>query len=147
MPSPGIQLAFRPSRHDPGVWFVLLFCVTALLSAAEPDAWQDALRPAGEGWRSTAQDLVFNNESEPKTLDPHLITGVVEARLALALFEGLTSLDPRTLEPRPGMASSWEADADGLSIHAPVPTTPSCLIPSLAQKPSALARPRSTPWA
>ncbi len=114
MPSPGIQLAFRPSRHDPGVWFVLLFCVTALLSAAEPDAWQDALRPAGEGWRSTAQDLVFNNESEPKTLDPHLITGVVEARLALALFEGLTSLDPRTLEPRPGMASSWEADADGL---------------------------------
>ncbi len=85
-----------------------------MLLAADPDAWQEALRPAGEGWRVTAQDLVFNNESEPKTLDPHLLTGVVEARLSLALFEGLTSLDPRTLEPRAGMAASWVADADNL---------------------------------
>ncbi len=103
----------RPG-HDPGVRCLVVFCLLAAVGAADPDAWQESLRPPDDGWRATAQDLVFNNESEPKTLDPHLITGVVEARLALALFEGLTTLDPRTLEPRPGLAAAWEADADGL---------------------------------
>lgn len=92
---------------------LLALCCLALLAAAEPDAWMDALRPAGEAWRSAKQELVFNNESEPKTLDPHLMSGVVEARLALALFEGLTVLDPRDLTPRPGIAASWDVAADG----------------------------------
>jgi oligopeptide transport system substrate-binding protein len=43
------------------------------------------------------------------------MTGVVEARLALALGEGLTALDPATLEPRPGLAESWQASPDGLA--------------------------------
>ncbi len=92
-------------------WSLLL--LVALLRAADPDAWLAELRPPGEAWRSVAQDLVFNNESEPKTLDPQLMSGVVEARLALALFEGLTTLDPRNLSPRPGLAASWEGSADG----------------------------------
>ncbi len=91
---------------------LLLLC--ALAGAADPDAWVAEVMPPGEAWRGVAQDLIANNESEPKTLDPHLMTGSVEARVALALFEGLTTLDPRDLTPRPGLAASWQADADGL---------------------------------
>lgn len=94
-------------------WSAVLCCL-ALLSAADPDAWQAGLRPAGDAWRQVPQELVFNNESDPATLDPHRITGVTEARVAAALFEGLTTLDPRDLAPRPGLAASWDADADGL---------------------------------
>jgi oligopeptide transport system substrate-binding protein len=92
----------------------LLLCCCVLLTAADPDAWVTELAPPGDAWRNTDQVLVANNESEPSTLDPHVMTGIVEARIALALFEGLTTLDPRDLSPRPGLAASWTADADGL---------------------------------
>lgn len=94
--------------------WLLVLCCLPLLAGADPDAWAAALAPAGDGWRSTPQVLVVNNESEPRTLDPQTMTGNVEARLALALFEGLTTLDPRDLSPRPGLAEAWAADPDGL---------------------------------
>ncbi|MEK7414930.1 MAG: peptide ABC transporter substrate-binding protein, partial [Planctomycetota bacterium] len=93
---------------------LLLLCCLAALSAADPDAWKKDLGPTGDGWKKTPQDLIFNNAAEPRYLDQHLMTGVLEGRVAMALFEGLTSLDPRTLEPRAGVASSWESSADGL---------------------------------
>jgi oligopeptide transport system substrate-binding protein len=61
------------------------------------------------------QVLVFNNGTEPETLDVHKMTGVSEHTLALALFEGLTTHDPKTLEARPGVAESWEVSKDGLA--------------------------------
>lgn len=92
----------------------LLFLLCAALAAADPDAWVAEVMPPGDGWRAHAQELTVGNESEPRTLDPHVMTGVPEGRLALGLFEGLTTLDPRDLTPRPGLAESWTADADGL---------------------------------
>ena len=59
------------------------------------------------------QVLLFNNGSEPKTLDPALMTGVPEHTVALALFEGLTTLHPKTLQPVPGVAERWETSPDG----------------------------------
>jgi oligopeptide transport system substrate-binding protein len=61
------------------------------------------------------QVLVFNNGTEPETLDVHKMTGVSEHTLALALFEGLTTHDPKTLEPQPGVAESWTVSPDGLT--------------------------------
>ena len=46
-------------------------------------------------------------------LDPARIRGAEDERLVLALFEPLTSLDPRTGEVAPGAAERWEAAADG----------------------------------
>jgi len=57
-------------------------------------------------------DLVFLNGAEPETLDPGLITGQPEGRVANALFEGLLSFD-QAGKPQPGMAESWEVSADG----------------------------------
>ncbi|TGD75829.1 peptide ABC transporter substrate-binding protein [Mangrovimicrobium sediminis] len=57
--------------------------------------------------------LHYGNGSEPQGLDPHVVTGVPEHHVIQALFEGLTAKDPATLEPIPGVASSWEISEDG----------------------------------
>ncbi len=56
------------------------------------------------------QILLVGNGADPATLDPQLITGLTDSHPVSALFEGLTTPDPQTLEPRPGMAQSWEYD-------------------------------------
>lgn len=58
-------------------------------------------------------DFAFSNGSEPKTLDPGRATGEPEGRIVDALFEGLTSRDPATLRPSPGVAESWTLSDDG----------------------------------
>jgi oligopeptide transport system substrate-binding protein len=57
-------------------------------------------------------DLAFLNGAEPETLDPALITGQPEGRVANALFEGLLTFDQHG-KPQPGMAEAWEVSADG----------------------------------
>ena len=57
-------------------------------------------------------DLAFLNGAEPETLDPALITGQPEGRVANALFEGLLTFD-QSGKPQPGMAESWTVSEDG----------------------------------
>ena len=57
-------------------------------------------------------DLVVLNGAEPETLDPHLMTGQLEQRLAYALYEGLVYNDENG-EIRPGLAREWEISPDG----------------------------------
>jgi oligopeptide transport system substrate-binding protein len=84
----------------------------APLPAADPtDTPVEAPRLAPD----SEQILRFNNGAEPETLDPAKMTGNPEHMLAMALFEGLTTYDPKTLAPRPGMAESWEISKDGLT--------------------------------
>lgn len=57
--------------------------------------------------------LLIGNGSEPKALDPHLVTGVPENRIISSLLEGLISYHPTNdLEPEPGVAESWEHNDD-----------------------------------
>ncbi len=58
--------------------------------------------------------LRVGNGAEPEGLDPHVVTGVPEHHILLTLFEGLVRMDPKTLEPTPGVAESWEVSPDGL---------------------------------
>lgn len=94
----------------------LLIVLMAGAAAAADDAWKQAYTPKTEAWRTVPQHFVFNNESEPETLDPAKMTGVLEDRIAKCLFEGLVTTDPKTLEPRPGVAEAWEMSPDGLVI-------------------------------
>ncbi len=57
--------------------------------------------------------LRFNNGGEPETLDPGLLSGQPDGRVAHLMFEGLTTSDPQTLASLPGQAYRWEASADG----------------------------------
>lgn len=58
-------------------------------------------------------DVVIVNGIEPETLDPALVLGGAEMRITSSLFEGLTRLEPRTVEPLPGLAHHWEISPDG----------------------------------
>ncbi len=60
------------------------------------------------------QLLRFNLGSEPELRDPGVMSGQPDGRFARLVFEGLTTADPRTLEPRPGQAYRWQVSADGL---------------------------------
>jgi len=57
-------------------------------------------------------DLVVVNGSEPESLDPTLLTGQPEERIASSLFEGLTRFDEKG-KIGPGVAESWEISPDG----------------------------------
>ncbi len=57
--------------------------------------------------------LLLGNGSEPKSLDPHLVTGVPENKIIQALIEGLIAYHPTNdTEPEPGVAESWEHNED-----------------------------------
>ncbi|HUZ06145.1 MAG TPA: peptide ABC transporter substrate-binding protein [Candidatus Paceibacterota bacterium] len=63
--------------------------------------------------REPPADITIINQAEPETLDPALLTGIPEMRIAIGLFEGLARLDPKTARPIPGLAKSWDISPDG----------------------------------
>jgi oligopeptide transport system substrate-binding protein len=86
--------------------------------AAYAAAWAiAALAPAGcrrdADIRST---LRFHNMAEPRTLDPAGATGIPEKNLLLALAEGLTTFDPVTAAPAPGVAARHEFSDGGRTL-------------------------------
>lgn len=56
--------------------------------------------------------LRWSNGRSPKTIDPARAAAAPEADIARAIFEGLTDIDPETLEAVPAAAESWEASGD-----------------------------------
>ena len=59
------------------------------------------------------QVLYLGCGAEPSGLDPHIVTGVTEHYILLALLEGLVTRDPKTLDIRPGVAQAWTISEDG----------------------------------
>ncbi|HMC27955.1 MAG TPA: peptide ABC transporter substrate-binding protein, partial [Verrucomicrobiae bacterium] len=58
-------------------------------------------------------DLVIINGAEPETLDPAILTGQPDIRVALSMFEGLARFDPVTGEGVPGIAEKWKVSPNG----------------------------------
>lgn len=57
--------------------------------------------------------LLKGNGGEPKSIDPHLVTGVPENRIIQSLIEGLIAYHPTdATKPAPGVAESWEHNED-----------------------------------
>ncbi|HLM01748.1 MAG TPA: peptide ABC transporter substrate-binding protein, partial [Pyrinomonadaceae bacterium] len=52
--------------------------------------------------------LRYISGSEPESLDPHVSSGQPEARVYMALYEGLVEYHPKTMQPIPALAKSWE---------------------------------------
>lgn len=57
--------------------------------------------------------------SEPETLDPQISSGQPEARIYMALYEGLVEYGPKDQQPIPSLAKSWEIspNVDELVFH------------------------------
>ncbi|MEK6335050.1 MAG: peptide ABC transporter substrate-binding protein [Acidobacteriota bacterium] len=56
--------------------------------------------------------LRYVSGSEPESLDPQVSAGQNEARLYMALYEGLIEYDPKTSAPVPAIAERWEVNKD-----------------------------------
>ena len=69
--------------------------------------------PVEEGIRT--RTLLVGNQSEPASLDPHVVDAYTDEIILVALFEGLTVLDEKTSQALPGVAERWEMSPDGLT--------------------------------
>lgn len=58
-------------------------------------------------------NFVMHNGPEVESIDPQILTGQGDGRVAAALFEGLTRFDPKDGRAIPGLAESWEISPDG----------------------------------
>jgi oligopeptide transport system substrate-binding protein len=58
------------------------------------------------------QILRYISGSEPESLDPQVSTGQPEARIYVALYDGLTEYHPETGQPIPSLAERWEPNQD-----------------------------------
>ena len=64
-----------------------------------------SLTPAGDGQPDPNGELITNLGSEPDTIDPHKASFVGEIAVVMSVFEGLMTLDPKTLKPVPAAAA------------------------------------------
>ena len=65
----------------------------------------------GDAVRSRA--IIFCQAGQIHTLDPARMTWIQDIRTGLALWQGLTQYNPKTLSPMPGVAQSWTISANG----------------------------------
>jgi len=75
------------------------------------NACGDNIRPVDLSYES--QILYLGNGTEPQDLDPHVVTGVPESKILMALLEGLVIRHPSGLSPLPGIAQRWNISEDG----------------------------------
>ncbi len=68
----------------------------------------------------TEADLRVSWGPEPESVDPAVVTGVVENRYIHALFEGLVTFGPDHLTPEPGVASEIRTSPDGRVYTFPI---------------------------
>ncbi len=67
----------------------------------------------GQTQPPTDNVLRYITGSEPESLDPQFVTGQPEARIMSALYDRLVEYHPKTMEPIPAVAESWEISSDG----------------------------------
>ncbi len=56
--------------------------------------------------------LRYVTGDEPESIDPPVSSGQPEARIYMALYEGLVEYHPKTLEPIPAIAERWDINND-----------------------------------
>ncbi|MSU65124.1 MAG: peptide ABC transporter substrate-binding protein [Opitutus sp.] len=58
------------------------------------------------------QSIHIGNLGEPNDLDPQIADSQQTMNICMAFFEGLAQYDPKTSEPVPAVAESWESNPD-----------------------------------
>jgi len=90
----------------------IVFILAAMVFAAscaeikqpQPDAFISKTTPP------LKQEIRWSNGSTPKSFDPAKASAPPETDVVRAVFEGLTALDPKTLDVRPAVAESWSIE-------------------------------------
>ena len=84
---------------------LLIIPLALLVLLAGAMAWSGS----GTAGRS---DFVFINRGDIITLDPNQMSYLQDIRIAHAMWEGLYTYDPKTLDPIPGVAKGADVSDD-----------------------------------
>ncbi|HEX5706287.1 MAG TPA: peptide ABC transporter substrate-binding protein [Pyrinomonadaceae bacterium] len=94
-------------------WLSLLAALVAVVAANTGCSTQASKAEFfGKVEPPPGQVMRYISGSEPESLDPQVGTGQPEARIYMALFEGLAEYDPKTMEPIPAIAERWDVNKD-----------------------------------
>jgi oligopeptide transport system substrate-binding protein len=103
-----------PAKRD-----VTAFCCIAalILAALLQTACSELQKPSASPYFANAQppakkEFRWTNGRLPKSFDPATAEVPPETDVVRAVFEGLTVIDPKTLDAIPGVASKWSSPAD-----------------------------------
>ena len=93
------------------------FAMAVILAAVLSLACTQLRSPEPEQYFSRQQppvprELRWTNGKMPKTVDPALAATAPDIDVSRAIFEGLTDLEPVSLEPVPAIAESWIPEDD-----------------------------------
>ena len=86
---------------------VALFASCTQVKPPEPDQYISASTPP------QVQELRWSNGKLPKSFDPAKAAAAPETDIVCSLFEGLTEIDPATLNAVPAAAEKWSVSDDG----------------------------------
>jgi len=87
---------------------VCLISSCAELKPPEPNPYLAETQPPPQ------QEFRWSNGGMPKSLDPARASAAPETDVVRAIYEGLTEVDPKTLEAIPSGAEEWSVSDDGL---------------------------------
>ncbi|MGZ8847591.1 MAG: peptide ABC transporter substrate-binding protein [Pyrinomonadaceae bacterium] len=90
--------------------FVLIFALCAASAACVASSANQQFFGKTDPPRDNV--LRYVSGSEPESLDPQVSDGQPEARIYMALYEGLVEYDPKTAAPSPALAERWEINRD-----------------------------------
>ncbi|MCM3871139.1 MAG: peptide ABC transporter substrate-binding protein, partial [Pyrinomonadaceae bacterium] len=83
----------------------LLFSSSACVSTENEEFFGSTVPPKGNILR-------YVNGAEPESIDPAISSGQQEARIYMALYEGLVEYDPKSLDAIPAIAERWDVNND-----------------------------------
>jgi oligopeptide transport system substrate-binding protein len=110
---PGNSANLRVGAFEPGAFMKLSTWSCALAALALLASGCGRASSHGKYFGRVAppagQELRYVSGSEPESLDPQISTGQPEARIYLALYDGLTEIHPVTSQPIPSMAERWDS--------------------------------------
>lgn len=92
-----------------------LFLTTALIGLSLGSACSQLKQPEPEPFFAETppppqQELKWSNGKLPKSIDPALAAAAPATDITRALYDGLTDLDPVTLDAVPAVAEKWESE-------------------------------------
>ena len=93
--------------------FTALILSSILLTLSCQQIEKPAIKPyLAETAAPKLQEIRWSNGKAPKHFDPALAAAAPETDIVRALYEGLTEIDPLSLEAIPGVAETWSATDD-----------------------------------
>ncbi len=100
---------FKPLAGGLAIVSVLLFSLSCKIVDSSEEFFGNTAPPDRQIFRYITGD-------EPESLDPHKSTGQPEARIFMALYEGLVEYDPKDMRPRPALAERWNENNDSSEL-------------------------------